>query len=200
MLWGLPASLHILVCHSVTPWSISSCHTSFERGLKYLSYDLKILHTRFFIRPYQHQSYSYPPKPRTMFLLHCANDKCALHLPSMLTPHFLTTIWELWGAMMCQSKSFMQTLMLIVTVCTLLYFFVFSNIILALFTTTSVELLPRASHIEVKAIAVTNFVAWECHFTPFRLFIDGCVAAAAGGRKTRANKARNGLHRVLLSI
>ena len=27
-----------------------------------------------------------------------------------------------------------------------------------------------------------------------RLFIDGCVTVAAGGRKTRANKARNGLH------
>ena len=71
----------------------------------------------------------------------------------------------------CQSMSFMLTLMLTVTVCTLLYFLVFSNIILALFTTTSMGILPRASHIEAKAIAVTNFVAWECHFTPFRGYL-----------------------------
>ena len=31
-----------------------------------------------------------------------------------------------------------------------------------------------------------------------QLFIDGCVIVAAGGRKTRANKARNGLHRVIV--
>ena len=39
--WGLQTSLFILDCHSVIPWSISSCHTSSERGLKYLTYDLK---------------------------------------------------------------------------------------------------------------------------------------------------------------
>ena len=41
MLRGLPTSLFILVCHSVTPWSISSYNISCERGLKYLSYGLK---------------------------------------------------------------------------------------------------------------------------------------------------------------
>ena len=43
LLWGLPTSLFILVCHSVTPWSISSYNISCERGLKYLSYGLKFL-------------------------------------------------------------------------------------------------------------------------------------------------------------
>ena len=58
MLRGLPTSLFIFVYHSVIPWGISRNHTSSERGLKYLSYDLKILHTRFLMRPYEHQSYS----------------------------------------------------------------------------------------------------------------------------------------------
>ena len=58
MLRGLPTSLCIFVYHSVIPWGISRNHTSSERGLKYLSYDLKILHTRFLMRPYEHQSYS----------------------------------------------------------------------------------------------------------------------------------------------
>ena len=66
--WGLPTSLLILVSHSVTPWSRSSGHTSSERGLKYLSYDLKYSHTRFLIWPYEHHSYSYSPKPRRMLL------------------------------------------------------------------------------------------------------------------------------------
>ena len=43
LLRGLPTSLFILVCHSVTPWSISSYNISCERGLKYLSYGLKFL-------------------------------------------------------------------------------------------------------------------------------------------------------------
>ena len=58
MLRGLPTSFFIFVYHSVIPWGISRNHTSSERGLKYLSYDLKILHTRFLMRPYEHQSYS----------------------------------------------------------------------------------------------------------------------------------------------
>ena len=62
--WGLPTSLFILLCHSVTAWSISSSYVSSKRGLKYLSYDLKYPHTRFFIWPYEHQSYSYSPSPR----------------------------------------------------------------------------------------------------------------------------------------
>ena len=62
--WGLPTSLFILLCHSVTAWSISSSYVSSKRGLKYLSYDLKYPHTRFFIWPYEHQSYSYSPRPR----------------------------------------------------------------------------------------------------------------------------------------
>ena len=64
--WGLPTSLFILLCHSVTAWSISSSYVSSKRGLKYLSYDLKYPHTRFFIWPYEHQSYSYSPRPRTV--------------------------------------------------------------------------------------------------------------------------------------
>ena len=43
MLRGLPTSLFILVCHSVTPWSISSYNISCERGLKYLAYGLKFI-------------------------------------------------------------------------------------------------------------------------------------------------------------
>ena len=43
LLWGLPTSLFILVCHTVTPWSISSYNISCERELKYLSYDLKFI-------------------------------------------------------------------------------------------------------------------------------------------------------------
>ena len=42
---------------------------------------------------------------------------------------------------------------------------------IGVFTSTSVEFLPRASHIEAKAIAMTNFVAGECHFTPFRGYL-----------------------------
>ena len=41
MLWGLPTSLFLLVCHSVISWRISNFNPSFERELKYLSYDLK---------------------------------------------------------------------------------------------------------------------------------------------------------------
>ena len=41
MLWGLPTSLFLLVCHSVISWSMSNFNPSFERGLKYLSYDHK---------------------------------------------------------------------------------------------------------------------------------------------------------------
>ena len=58
MLRGLPTSLFIFVYHSVIPWGILSYSISSERELKYLSYDLKILHTRFLMRPYEHQSYS----------------------------------------------------------------------------------------------------------------------------------------------
>ena len=43
LLRGLPTSLFILVCHSVTPWSISSYNISCERGLKYLAYSLKFI-------------------------------------------------------------------------------------------------------------------------------------------------------------
>ena len=43
ILQGLPTSLFILVCHSVTPWSISSYNISCERGLKYLAYGLKFI-------------------------------------------------------------------------------------------------------------------------------------------------------------
>ena len=41
MLWSLPTSLFLLVCHSVISWSMSNFNPSFERGLKYLSYDHK---------------------------------------------------------------------------------------------------------------------------------------------------------------
>ena len=41
MLWGLPTCLYILVCHSVTPLSISSYNISSERELKYLSFGQK---------------------------------------------------------------------------------------------------------------------------------------------------------------
>ena len=41
VLWGLQACLIILVCKSVTLWSRSGYNISCERGLKYLSYDLK---------------------------------------------------------------------------------------------------------------------------------------------------------------
>ena len=64
--WGLPTSLFILVCHSVTRRSTSSCYTSSERGLKYLSYYAKCLYIVLQISLYKHQSYSYPPRPRTI--------------------------------------------------------------------------------------------------------------------------------------
>ena len=80
MLRGLPTFLYILVCHSATLWSRSSNYTSSERGLKYLSYDLKFPHTRFFIWPYESQSYSYPDKPRKVifFIGLCARIRCQL--------------------------------------------------------------------------------------------------------------------------
>ena len=77
MLRGLPTSLFILLCHSVTAWSISSSYVSSKRGLKYLSYDLKYPHTRFFIWPYEHQSYSYPDKPRTPHFILCLSTGVA---------------------------------------------------------------------------------------------------------------------------
>ena len=64
--WGLQTSLFILVCHSVSSWRISSCYTSSERGLKYLSYYAKCLYIVLQISLYKHQSYSYPPRPRTI--------------------------------------------------------------------------------------------------------------------------------------
>ena len=56
LLRGLPTSPFILVCHSVTPWSISSCHTSSERGLKYLSYNPNCLYITLQISLCEHQS------------------------------------------------------------------------------------------------------------------------------------------------
>ena len=57
--WALLGSANIplhLVCHSVTPWSISRCHTSSERGLKYLSYYPNCLYIILQISLWEHQS------------------------------------------------------------------------------------------------------------------------------------------------
>ena len=56
MLRGLPTVSYILVCHSATPWSISNCHTSSERGLKYLSYNPNCLYITLQISLCEHQS------------------------------------------------------------------------------------------------------------------------------------------------
>ena len=55
-LWGLPTVSYILVCHSATPSSISNCHTSSERGLKYLSYNPNCLYITLLISLCEHQS------------------------------------------------------------------------------------------------------------------------------------------------